>query len=143
MKSINNACKPLLCLLLCLLLLNAACTSADVKPGVPAENSKQPAESTAAPTEEYPEPTEVFNTRVPAVMIDGVLYVLSDKPYDGEIPEEPFDGMISSAVALSELPHENDTANLDSLVGGSYAKTEDGVLLMMDGAWTLFVPDEG
>ena len=41
MKSINYACKLLLCLLLCLLLLNAACTSADVKPGEMAELSEE------------------------------------------------------------------------------------------------------
>lgn len=80
--------------------------------------------------------TELGDRR-PMVMIDGKLYYDTGKETSESIASSAIKGKISSEVAVSEIPIQNDESNFDC-VGADYAMYNDGVALKLDNRWFLF-----
>ena len=74
---------------------------------------------------------------VPALMVNGTLY----RSTGTQLPVEPDDsailGCVSSVVPLSQWPETEGQANFGK-PDAPYALTEDGLIVLMDGEWTLF-----
>ena len=87
--------------------------------------------------------SETPDSYLPSIMIDGVLYHLSDRgEMSGEVDPTAIQGEITSTVPLNQLPEEHGQANFGS-VGDPYAFTSDGLVVMFNNEWTLFVAEEG
>ena len=81
------------------------------------------------------------NTYLPSVMIGGTLYLLSPGKNSVAQPDEiDYMGAITSVVPLSQRPAENGQANID-VEGAPYAGHENGVIVLWDGEWVLFIPE--
>ena len=50
-------------------------------------------------------------------------------------------GKVSSVVPLSQWPEKEGEANFGE-TGAPYARTEDGLVVLVDQEWTLFTPKE-
>ncbi len=77
------------------------------------------------------------NALVPALMVNGTLY----RTTGTQLPVEPDDsailGYVSSVVPLSQWPETEGQANFGG-PDAPYALTEDGLIVLTDGEWTLF-----
>ena len=81
------------------------------------------------------------NALVPSVMIEGTLYLMSQKEKPSiDIAESDYSGVILSTVPLSEWPTENGQANID-IKGVPYAEYGNGFIVLWNGEWTLFLTD--
>ena len=78
---------------------------------------------------------------VPAVMVDGQVYCTTGEEFPGEVEESALLGEISSVVPLSQWPEKEGEANFGE-TGTPYARTEDGLVVLVDQEWTLFKPKE-
>ena len=88
------------------------------------------------------EAPEVPNTYSPTIMLDGVLYHLSDKgEMSGDVDPSAIQGEITSTVPLTQLPKEHGQANFGS-AGDPYAFTSDGLVVLLDNEWTLFTAED-
>lgn len=86
--------------------------------------------------------SETPDSYLPSIMIDGVRYHLSDKgAMPGEVDPAAIQGEITSTVPLNQLPEEHGQANFGS-AGDQYAFTSDGLAVMFNNEWTLFVADD-
>ena len=75
-------------------------------------------------------------------MLDGVLYHLSDKgEMSGDVDPSAIQGEITSTVPLTQLPKEHGQANFGS-TGDPYAFTSDGLVVLFNNEWTLFVAED-
>lgn len=86
-----------------------------------------------------PEP-ETPNARVPAIQVNGEMYVITEFEAVGE-PDESAIGYVSSVVPLSEWPTEDGQANFGE-VGTPYALTADGLFVLYGSEWRLFEAEE-
>ena len=86
--------------------------------------------------------SETPDSYLPSIMIDGVRYHLSDKgAMPGEVDPAAIQGEITSTVPLNQLPEEPGQANFGS-AGDQYAFTSDGLVVIFNNEWTLFVAEE-
>lgn len=86
--------------------------------------------------------SETPDSYLPSIMIDGVRYRLSDKgELSGEVDPTVIQGEITSVVPLNQLPEEHGQANFGS-IGDQYAFTSDGLVVIFNNEWTLFVAEE-
>ena len=82
------------------------------------------------------------DTYLPSIMLDGVLYHLSDKgEMSGDVDPSAIQGEITSTVPLTQLPKEHGQANFGS-AGDPYAFTSDGLVVLFNNEWTLFTADD-
>ena len=82
------------------------------------------------------------NALVPSIMIEGTLYLMSQKEKPAiEIAESEYLGFITSTVRLSEWPTENGQANID-VEGAPYAEYGNGIVVLWNGEWTLFLTEQ-
>ena len=81
--------------------------------------------------------TDTPDALVPALMVNGTLY----RSTGTQLPVEPDDsailGCVSSVVPLSQWPETEGQANFGE-PDAPYALIEDGLIVLMDGEWTLF-----
>ena len=81
------------------------------------------------------------NLRLPQVMIDDTLYYMSgkEKPVI-KIAEGDYLGIITSVVPTTQIPTMNEQANID-VEGAPYAKFENGIVVLWNDEWTLFLTE--
>jgi hypothetical protein len=85
---------------------------------------------------------ETPNTRVPAIMHKGELYVLYGEPVNVSAPGEgEAIEYVVSIVPSSEWPTEDGQANFGE-VGTPYAVTKGGFIAQINGEWRLFEAEE-
>ena len=86
-------------------------------------------------------PVEVIpdtpNAMVPSIVYGGKLYRTTGKQIPAEVDESAIVGRISSVVPISQLPSNEGEANFGE-VGDPYARTSDGLLVIMGHEWILF-----
>ena len=76
--------------------------------------------------------SETPDSYLPSIMIDGVLYHLSDKgETSGDVDPSAIQGEITSTVPLTQLPKEHGQANFGS-AGDPYAFTSDGLVVLFN-----------
>ena len=86
--------------------------------------------------------SETPDSYLPSIMIDGVLYHLSDKgEMSGDVDPSAIQGEITSTVPLTQLPKEHGQANFGS-AGDPYAFTSDGLVVLFNNEWTLFTAED-
>lgn len=78
---------------------------------------------------------------VPAVMVEGQVYCTTGEEFSGEVDESALLSKVSSVVPLSQWPEKEGEANFGE-TGAPYARTEDGLVVLVDQEWTLFTPKE-
>lgn len=59
----------------------------------------------------------------------------------GDVDPSAIQGEITSTVPLTQLPKEHGQANFGS-AGDPYAFTSDGLVVLFNNEWTLFVADD-
>ena len=80
------------------------------------------------------------NTYLPQIKIDDTIYYLEGNENPGiEIAENESIGEVLSTVPLSQQVTENGQANFNVEVGAPYAKYGDGIVVLWNDKWTLFV----
>jgi hypothetical protein len=80
------------------------------------------------------------NTFLPQVMLNDTIYYLDGgKKPDITIAESDYLGEIASTVPLTQVPIENGQANFNVDAGAPYAEYENGIVVLWNGEWTLFV----
>ncbi len=100
--------------IICLLLVNMGCSGID-EPDAP-------------------------NTVLPQVMLNDTIYYLDGGEKPGiTIAESDYMGEIASTVPLTQVPTENGQANFNVEAGAPYAEYENGIVVLWNGEWTLFV----
>lgn len=77
------------------------------------------------------------NAMVPSIMYEGILYRTTGKAIPAEVDESAIVGEIGSVVPLSQLPTKDGEANFGK-IGDPYARTIDGLLVIMNNEWVLF-----
>ena len=77
------------------------------------------------------------NAMVPSIVYEGNLYRTTGKQIPAEVDDSAIVGRISSVVSLSQLPSNEGEANFGE-VGDPYARTSDGLLVIMGHEWVLF-----
>ena len=77
------------------------------------------------------------NAMVPSIVYTGSLYRTTGKQIPAEVDDSAIVGYISSVVPLSQLPSNEGEANFGE-VGAPYARTSDGLLVIMGHEWVLF-----
>ena len=85
------------------------------------------------------------NAMVPSLMVDGVLYRISPVPDDFlETAPDPADylGTVTASIPLSQMPARDGESNTHQ-AGTPFAACEKGIAVLQDGAWRIFVPEEG
>ncbi len=80
---------------------------------------------------------ETPNAKPPSIMVDNVLYYSTGKEIPAEIDEADYLGRITSIVSISQLPTQNNQANIP-FEDAPYAKYGDGIVVLMNEEWTLF-----
>ena len=85
---------------------------------------------------------EVEWAEIPAVMVDGVLYVTAGERPTPVIGEYVLDGEITSVVSGSELPTENDQSNFGTGYGYRYGAMEGTLDVLINGEWELYAIPE-
>jgi hypothetical protein len=89
------------------------------------------------------EVTESPNAYLPQIMIDGVIrYLKGEQPLSDDISESEYLGEITSIVPLTQIPTLNEQANFDVEIGAPYAKYGEGIAVMWNGKWMLFVTED-
>ena len=82
--------------------------------------------------------------QVPALMVDGVLYLISPVPdHYLETAPDPADlvGTVTSQVPLSQMPAQDGESNCWP-VGAAIAVCEKGIAVQQGNAWRVLVPAE-
>ena len=85
------------------------------------------------------------NAMIPSLMVDGVLYRISPVPDDFlETAPDPADylGAVTASIPLSQMPDRDGESNIQK-AGTPFAACEKGIAVLQDGAWQIFVPEEG
>lgn len=77
------------------------------------------------------------NAMVPSIMYEGSIYRTTGKAIPAEVDESAIVGEIGSVVPLSQLPTKDGEANFGQ-IGAPYARTIDGLLVIMNNEWVLF-----
>lgn len=79
---------------------------------------------------------------IPMVMVNGVIYM--DTGYCNEDVRKcgTFDGEITSQVAGSEIPSEDDQSNFGVGYGYQYGEQEGTVEINMNGKWWIFATED-
>ena len=72
------------------------------------------------------------------IMVDGAVYRSTGQVLVGEVDESAVLGQVSSYT--DGVPAEEGQANFDRSLSARYARTADGLLVCLDGEWTLFQP---
>lgn len=80
---------------------------------------------------------DTLNAMVPSIVYEGNLYRTTGKQIPAEVDDSAIVGRISSVVPLSQLPSNEGEANFRE-VGDPYARTSDGLLVIMGHEWVLF-----
>lgn len=90
------------------------------------------------------EPAEETTTwdRIPAVMVDDVLYITTGRESTAEGRCGTWDGEITSECSGSELPTENDQSNFGTGYGYQRGEREGTVEVLVDGRWIIFATEE-
>lgn len=105
-----------------------------------ADGNLIPIPSTDAGDSQIPAP----NAYLPQVLIDGTTYYLKGTRHTSDlnviINESEYLGRIESVVALTRIPTENKQANF-GIEGAPYSVYENGIVVLWDGIWTLFVEE--
>lgn len=83
---------------------------------------------------------ETPNALVPAIRVNGEIYVITEFEAVGE-PDESVIMYTTSVVPLSEWPTEDGQANFGE-VGTPYAMTSDGLFVLYGSEWRLFEAEE-
>lgn len=82
------------------------------------------------------------DTYSPTIMLDSVLYHLSDKgEMSGDVDPSAIQGEITSTVPPTQLPKEHSQANFGS-ADDPYAFTSDGLMVLFNNEWTLFTAED-
>lgn len=79
------------------------------------------------------------NAKVPAVMLDGVLYRWTSTEMAQTPSESEYAGTIKSEVPIDEWPTEHEQTNA-SIVGNAYVKLPEGIGIPWDGKWWILEP---
>ena len=80
--------------------------------------------------------------RIPAVMVDGVLYIDTGKESTEDRKCGTWDGEITLECSGSELPTENDQSNFGTGYGYRYGLREGTVEVLIDGRWFIFATEK-
>ena len=75
-------------------------------------------------------------TWVPALKVDGTLYVSTGNPIQADISNAEIAGRTKTYT--ENLPRRNGQSNIPSENGLAYAPWEDGLAVEVDGAWLFF-----
>ena len=78
---------------------------------------------------------------VPAVMVEGQVYCTTGEQFPGEVEESALLGEVTSVVPLNQWPENEGEANFGE-TGAPYARTVDGLVVLVDQEWTLFKSQE-
>ena len=68
-----------------------------------------------------------------AIMVDGVLYWSTDRPFSGEV-----DGAQNVTAYINTVPEMDGQTNFSQDLSARYAMTDQGLAVEMDGVWVLF-----
>ena len=83
------------------------------------------------------------NVQTPQIMVNGTVYYLyGGKGPDIEVAENDYLGKVLSTVRLSQKAAKDGQANFGKK-GAPYAKYGDGIVVLWNEKWTLFVMEEG
>jgi hypothetical protein len=105
-------------------------------------NSNENPTSNPSSNQENAQEVQSPNALVPSIMIEGTLYLMSQKEnLVIEVPENDYLGRIGSTVPLSEWPTENEQANID-VEDAPYAEYGNGIVVLWNGEWTLFLTEQ-
>ena len=77
--------------------------------------------------------------RLPALMVEGTLYLDTGKQIPVEMEESAILGQITDSVGQNELPEENGQSNF-GCIGAEYAYFSDGVVVLINHEWQFFEP---
>lgn len=80
--------------------------------------------------------------RIPAIMVDDVLYITTGRESTAEGRCGTWDGEITSECSGSELPTENDQSNFGTGYGYQYGERKGTVEVLVDGHWIIFATEE-
>ena len=82
------------------------------------------------------------NDYIPMLMVDGEHYLDSGRgPVPGEVAPEAVLGQISSTVEQSQKPTQDGQSNF-GCVGADYARVKEGIAVLIDHEWHIFVKGE-
>ena len=82
------------------------------------------------------------NDHIPMIMVDGEHYLDSGRgPVPGEVAPEAILGQISSTVEQDQKPTQNGQSNF-GCVGADYARVKEGIAVLIDHEWYVFVKGE-
>ncbi len=68
-----------------------------------------------------------------AIMVDGVLYWSTGRPFSGEV-----DGAQNVTAYINTVPEMDGQTNFSQDLSARYAMTDQGLAVEMDGVWVLF-----
>ncbi|MCI9028138.1 MAG: hypothetical protein HFF47_08870 [Lawsonibacter sp.] len=99
-------------------------------------DSLQPTPEPSASAEFSQNGGDVFQA---AIMVDGVLYWSTGRPFSGEV-----DGAQNVTAYINTVPEMDGQTNFSQDLSARYAMTDQGLAVEMDGVWVLFetVPAE-
>ena len=82
------------------------------------------------------------NDYIPMIMVDGEHYLDSGRgPVPGEVAPEAILGQISSTVEQDQKPTQNGQSNF-GCVGADYARVQEGIAVLIDHEWHIFIKEE-
>ena len=93
---------------------------------------------------QFPETDDVQNTvafQPNMINVEGWVYLDTGEAVPAEIDSSAILGKIHTLVEPDEIPTQNGQANF-SCVGCEYAWFEDGLVVLIDGEWIYFAPEE-
>lgn len=76
-----------------------------------------------------------------AIMVDGKIYLLDLEPMSSEVDNHEILGYTTSYT--DTFPEQDGETNFNRELEMPYAKVEDGVAVLYDGAWHLCTPQDG
>ena len=128
-------------ILLVLVTLAAGCGNSNNSMGNETRDANSSQNIGGSPSAEPP------NTYLPQVMIDDVVYYLCGGQHVSKSDGMQFFanmpmGEITSIVPLTQKATVNGQANFNTEVGAVYAKYDNWIAVMWNGAWELFVTEE-
>jgi hypothetical protein len=84
--------------------------------------------------------TSAPNTLLPQVMLNDTIYYLDGgKKPNITVEQSDYLGEIASTVPLTQIPAENGQANFLEEPGAPFAEYENGIVVLWNDEWTLFV----
>ena len=93
-------------------------------------DSLQPTPEPSASAEFSQNGGDVFQA---AIMVDGVLYWSTGRPFSGEV-----DGAQNVTAYINTVPEMDGQTNFSQDLSARYAMTDQGLAVEMDGVWVLF-----